>query len=97
MLRGATDLDLAMDDDTCGTLARYPRFATNLRAGKRAKTAEAALKQKMTGVELKDWQEAIVTAVDEYDSFPDTVLEWLPSSVGSSFREFGMFNLHSWP
>lgn len=85
-----------MDDDTCGALARYPRFATNLRAGKRAKTAEAALKTKMTGVELKDWQESIVDAVDKYE-LPETVLEWLPSSVGSNFREFETFNLHSWP
>lgn len=98
MLAGATDLELAEDDTTCKAAAQFMRFTASLRANQRAKIAATALKAQMTGVELRDWQETVVDKVDKYDClFAPTELEFIPSLNGSSFREFGVFEIHSFP
>ncbi len=75
MLSGATDLELAMNEETCRASAQFMKFTQNLRTKNRALCAASELKEEMTGVELKDWQNDACLALDEYDClFPPDVL-----------------------
>lgn len=99
VVSGATDLELAMDDQTCRASAQFMRFTTNLRAAQRAEVARIAQKEAMTGVVLREWQDSIVTSLDEYSPLK-TELIWKPGQSWvepSFFEEMGTFYTHCYP
>lgn len=67
-----------MDDRTCKASAQFLRFTANLRSNHRAKIAAVALKDRMTGVVLRDWQEEIRSTLDECAPCPAPTIPPIP-------------------
>ncbi len=98
MVGGASDLELALDDSTAKASAQFQKYATRLRRNLRAKVSADARKLAFTDVVLRDWQEDALARLDECEpNFFPVQLEFVPSLVGSSFQEFGLFDMHSYP
>lgn len=100
VLKGDSFLSIAREDSTCKASAQFMRFSENLREAHRAEVAKKGLKEAMTGVELRDWQEQVVDKLDKCGKrlrFP-THLVFHPGRLGNSyFEEFGMFKIHEYP
>lgn len=97
VLAGHTDMQLAANDQVCGAAARFRAFTKDLRAAQREAQAKAKLKQDMTGIILRDWQNQAVLDLDEYELPRKHSLTWQPCATGSSFVEFGHFTTHTYP
>lgn len=96
ILQGKTDLELALDNNTLKASAQFMRFTQNLRIQAREKERKDDERRRLTGVELRDWQNEAVLALDTYVPLPPVQLTWCPSKTGSHFKEFDTFETHEY-
>lgn len=67
IIEGKDDWSVAVGEDTARASAQFHKYAEKLRKMARARFAEAQLKQQMTGVVLRDWQNQAVLDLDQYE------------------------------
>ncbi len=85
IVAGKTDLQLAMDDNTCKASAQFARFTQNLRNQLRAKTADEALSEMFDRSGLQTWQQ---DCVDKLDAQCDRKITWYWDEDGNTGKSW---------